>query len=226
MTDLVDQMFPPIHKKWTPEYTDFNHWKIPVPEYPLPDLSPPSPTLSARSEMSNRSTLAKLRNFRLLGPRANSINGLPSERIDENTVHNGQALESNRDSDLRQMSSFERLVSGLKRGVSPSSVSRSSYAIDSDSESEVDDRNQVDGPKKMRRRSMTSMPGSLDDLDFVIDDGEEDVHWEDGEHYKDGDYDNNGIDEYNDEAYEELSEEMAMDEDLLVATEMKKIPFL
>jgi len=123
------------------------------------------------------------------------------------------------------MSSFERLVSGLKRGVSPSSVSRSSYAIDSDSESEVDDRNQVDGPKKMRRRSMTSMPGSLDDLDFVIDDGEEDVHWEDGEHYKDVDYDNNGI-EYNDGAYGELSEEMAMDEDLLVATEMKKIPFL
>ena len=224
MTDLVDQFFPPIHKKWMPEYTDFNYWKIPVSEYPLPDLSPPSPTLSARSEISNKNTLAKLRNFRLLGSRANGINGPPSERTSERPIHNGQILESNRDPDLRQMSSFERLVSGLRRGVSPSSISRSSYTIDSDSESEADDGNQVDSPKKMRRRSMTSMPGSLDDLDFTTDD--EDVHREDQEHYEDGEYDDDGVDEYDDGLYRELSEEIAMDEDLLAATEMKKIPFL
>jgi len=122
------------------------------------------------------------------------------------------------------MSSFERLVSGLRRGVSPSSISRSSYTIDSDSESEADDGNQVDSPKKMRRRSMTSMPGSLDDLDFTIDD--EDVYREDQERYEDGEYDDDGVDEYDDGLYRELSEEIAMDEDLLAATEMKKIPFL
>lgn len=220
MTDFVDQMFPPIHKKWTSEYADFNYWKIPVSEYPLPDLSPPSPTLSARSETSNRSTLAKLRSFRLVGSRVNSINGPPSERIGECPIHNDQILESNRDPDLRQMSSFERLVSGLRRGVSPSSISRSSYTVDSDSESEADDRNQADSPKKMRRRSMTSMPGSLDDLDFTIDD--EDVHSEDQEHYEDGEYDDDDVDEYDDGLYREI----AMDEDLLAATEMKKIPFL
>jgi len=127
------------------------------------------------------------------------------------------------------MSPFERLVSGLRRGVSPSSISRSSYTIESDSESEADDRNKTDSPKKMRRRSMTSMPGSLDDFDFTIDD--EDVHWEDREHYKDGEYDDDG--EYNDDGVDEyddglhrMSEEIAMDEDLLAATEMKKIPFL
>jgi len=118
------------------------------------------------------------------------------------------------------MSSFERLVSGLRRGVSPSSISRSSYTVDSDSESEADDRNQADSPKKMRRRSMTSMPGSLDDLDFTIDD--EDVHSEDQEHYEDGEYDDDDVDEYDDGLYREI----AMDEDLLAATEMKKIPFL
>src|SRR4051812_28644081 len=67
MTDLVDQMFPPINRKWTPEYTDFNYWKTPVQEYPLPDLSPPSPALSARSDTSNQSALARLRNFSLGG---------------------------------------------------------------------------------------------------------------------------------------------------------------
>ncbi|KDQ29727.1 hypothetical protein PLEOSDRAFT_1009219, partial [Pleurotus ostreatus PC15] len=30
MTDLVDQMFPPIHRKWAAEYTDFNYWKVPI----------------------------------------------------------------------------------------------------------------------------------------------------------------------------------------------------
>lgn len=68
------------------------------------------------------------------------------------------------------------------------------------------------------------MPGSLDDLDFTIDD--EDVHREDQEHYEDGEYDDDGVDEYDDGLYGELSEEIAMDEDLLAATEMKKIPFL
>ncbi|KAH9947171.1 Lipin/Ned1/Smp2-domain-containing protein [Amylocystis lapponica] len=54
MTDLVDQMFPPIHRKWAAEYTDFNFWKTPVQEFPLPDLTPPSPALSARSDTSNQ----------------------------------------------------------------------------------------------------------------------------------------------------------------------------
>ncbi|KAJ3569096.1 hypothetical protein NP233_g5276 [Leucocoprinus birnbaumii] len=119
MTDLVDQMFPPIHKKWAPEYTDFNYWKIPVPDYPLPELTPPSPTLSARSDTSNQSTLAKLRNFRLMGSRANSLTSPPNEPIEEHPSQkaNGHLGEVNRDPDLRQMSSFERIVSGLRRSI-------------------------------------------------------------------------------------------------------------
>ncbi|KAF5363254.1 hypothetical protein D9756_000224 [Leucocoprinus leucothites] len=234
MTDLVDQMFPPIHKKWTPEYTDFNYWKVPVSDHPLPALTPPSPTLSARSDTSNQSTLAKLRNFRLMGSRANSITSPPNEPIEEHPglKTNGQVPEFNRDSDLQQMSSFERLVSGLRRSVSPSSASRYSDAVDSDSESEADDDHHVGGrDRRSRRRSMTSMPGSLDDLHFGIDDeDEEDGHWEDEEHHGDGDEydDEDGGEGYDDDGtYDgELDEEMAIDEVLLAATEMKKIPFL
>ncbi|CAE6439856.1 unnamed protein product [Rhizoctonia solani] len=59
MTDLVDQMFPPVHRRWAPEYTDFNFWRAPLPEIELPDLSPPSPALSAHSNTSAGSRLGR-----------------------------------------------------------------------------------------------------------------------------------------------------------------------
>ena len=34
MTDLVDQMFPPIHRNWVNDFTDFNYWKDPVVRWP------------------------------------------------------------------------------------------------------------------------------------------------------------------------------------------------
>ncbi len=227
MTDLVDQMFPPIHKKWAPEYTDFNYWKLPVPEYPLPDLTPPSPTLSARSDTSNRSTLAKLRNFRLMGSRPSSISGpLNGFATDSVNPSSGDIINTDpsRDPELQQMTSFERFVDGLRRSVSPSSASRSSYAADSDSESDSDGLQGGEG--RYRRRSMTSMPGSLDDLHFGLDD-EEDDHWED--HVGDDQVDGNGLgdDVGYDGAYEGGDDEdMDIDDDVLAATEMKNIPFL
>ncbi|KPV78142.1 uncharacterized protein RHOBADRAFT_32780, partial [Rhodotorula graminis WP1] len=33
MTDLVDQMFPPINRSAAPEYTDFNYWRAPLPAF-------------------------------------------------------------------------------------------------------------------------------------------------------------------------------------------------
>lgn len=74
------------------------------------------------------------------------------------------------------------------------------------------------------------MPGSLDDIHFGIEDEEDDPHWEGrgrGEHEDGEGYEGDDIGEYDDESYEgEVDEEMAIDEDLLAATEMKKIPFL
>ncbi|KAJ6538468.1 LNS2-domain-containing protein [Mycena vulgaris] len=226
MTDLVDQMFPPIHRKWTPEYTDFNYWKAPVQDFQLPDFSPPSPALSARSDTSNQSALARLRNFSLVGSRQSS-----NMRQSALNQVNGSASRSRetspppeppqRSADLRQMSSFERLSNTLsssfgqssspvstRRSLSPESRSSSSttYADseDEDGDLDADEKRR----RQQRRRSTTSMPGSLDDdLQFDMDDDEP------------GEYEEESQDAIEDE-------EEAFDEDLLAAGEMKNVPFL
>ncbi|KAF8213909.1 Lipin/Ned1/Smp2-domain-containing protein [Mycena galopus ATCC 62051] len=216
MTDLVDQMFPPIHRKWTPEYTDLNYWKVPVQDFPLPDLSPPSPALSARSDTSG--TFARIRNFSLVG---NSRQPSNIRQAALNKVNGSASRETSPppgEAELRQMSSFERLSNTLsssfgkssplsdrsRRSVSPESSSSYTYA---DSEDEEGD-DELDPEKKRRRqrRSMTSMPGSLDDeLQFDMDDEP-------------------GV--YDGESHEIEDEEEAFDEDLLAAGEMKNVPFL
>lgn len=185
MTDLVDQTFPPIHRKWTPEFTDFNYWKIPLQEYALPDLSP---------------------------------------------------LHPYRNSHLRQMSSFEKLSStlafmtginnnngdGSRRSASPD-LSSSSYA-GSDEEDGDESELGIDGRTRMKRpraRSVTSMPGTLDQMPFEMDEEEDQEHIDD--HYDEGEegYGYSG-DEHGVE--EEVEEEF--DDDLLAAGAMRKVPFL
>ncbi|KDQ64419.1 hypothetical protein JAAARDRAFT_28049 [Jaapia argillacea MUCL 33604] len=219
MTDLVDQMFPPIHRKWAPEYTDFNYWKPPMAEYPLPDLTPPSPALSARSDTSNQSTLARLRNFSL-GGRQSTIkpSGLPLR-----ATENGPE----RSSTLKQMSSFERLSSALgsfTRSSSPTpsngrrSASPSSSSGYLDSGSEDEDDGDLESQKRRRRRGRTrsmesmpgSLPGSVDDIHFGME-----------EQHEDEEYDEEEGDEEEEEA-----EEAAFDEDLLATGEMESVPFL
>lgn len=223
MTDIVDQMFPPIHRKWAPEYTDFNYWKPPMQDFPLPDLSPPSPALSARSDTSNVSTLARLRHFSLGGNRqANNVNkfALPPPATERSADKDNQSQERRNETHLRQMSSFERLSSTLAvfaQSASPVSSPRSSTPtfIDSGSEDE-DDEGDLEKQKKRWRRRRESMPGSLpgsdgsasdDDLQFGMD--------EDGE----GGY------EYDGENEEKAAAE-AFDEDFLATGEMENVPFL
>ncbi|KAF9464839.1 Lipin/Ned1/Smp2-domain-containing protein [Collybia nuda] len=226
MTDLVDQMFPPIHRKWTPEFTDFNYWKPPVQDYPLPDLSPPSPALSARSDTSNQSALTRLRNFSLVGSRQGTMQT-------SYTKDPYSGSENSRSSHLRQISSFEKLsntlgfaqtssTNGDRRSTSPESQSSGAY----DSEDDDDDPEiGADGRrrKRERRRSMTSMPGTLDEMHFGMDD-------------EDDNYEDNYNDNYGDGEDEDLEDNMiegdgdagdeAFDEDLLAAGEMKNVPFL
>lgn len=222
MTDLVDQMFPPIHRKWTPEFTDFNYWKQPVQEYALPDFSPPSPALSARSDTSNQSALARLRNFSLVGSRQGTM------RMSRSGDTYPGSENDTRNSDLRQISSFEKLSNTLgfaqtssmnsnQRSVSPESQSSGVYdSDDSDDDLEVE----ADGRhrKRERRRSMTSMPGTLDEMHFGMD---EDDNYDDN--YGDG-----GEEELEDDMIEgeEDAGDEAFDEDLLAAGEMKNVPFL
>ncbi|TFY64494.1 hypothetical protein EVJ58_g2591 [Rhodofomes roseus] len=219
MTDLVDQMFPPINRTWAAEFTDFNYWKQPMQDFPLPDLTPPSPALSARSDTSNQSTLARLRHFSLMGGRqTNNMDRFtlppPATRA---TDKDATAQERRNETHLRQMSSFERLsstLSALAQSASPISSPRSSTPtfIDSGSEDEGDEPDVE--KQKRRRRRRESMPGSLPGSDGSGSD--EDIHF--------------GVDDAGDGAYDgerevEAAEE-AFDEDFLAAGEMEKVPFL
>ncbi|KAG2135740.1 Lipin/Ned1/Smp2-domain-containing protein [Suillus bovinus] len=222
MTDIVDQMFPPIHRKWAAEFTDFNYWKTPVQQFALPDLTPPSPALSARSDTSNQSALARLRNFSLVGRRQSrdmSQFSLPPPVIArEGTPGRTMGLRSTH---LRQISSLERLSGRLVALAqsSPSSGvdsrSSSSTFLDSDEE----DVDMEDGSVRKRRprtTSMTSMPGSLDNEQFGVDGRDED---EEGYGYG---YDGGAEGGEN----EEEAAEEAFDEDFLATGEMKNVPFL
>ncbi|KAH7907501.1 LNS2-domain-containing protein [Hygrophoropsis aurantiaca] len=231
MTDLVDQMFPPIHRKWAAEFTDFNYWKQPVQEFPLPDLTPPSPALSARSDTSNQSALARLRNFSLVGTRqSNNMKqfNLPlPATAPEGTPTNGAG---HRNSHLRQMSSLERLSNRLaaltqsssssvdESGLSVSPVSRSSSSTFLDSDEEEDDEGGISKGKRPRSRSMTSMPGSLDDDMQFGGDSDGDVE----EGYG---YDDEGVGEGESGENEEEAAEEAFDEDFFTTSQMNKVPF-
>ncbi|KAG1830376.1 Lipin/Ned1/Smp2-domain-containing protein [Suillus variegatus] len=220
MTDIVDQMFPPINRQWAVEFTDFNYWKMPVQEFALPDLTPPSPALSARSDTSNQSTLARLRNFSLVGRRQSrdmtQFSLPPPVLAREGTPSRTMGLRSTH---LRQMSSLERLsgrLAALAQSSSSSGIdsrSSSSTFLDSDEE----DADVEDGSVRKRRprsTSMTSMPGSLDDGQFGEDGRDEE---EEGYGY-DGEVEGG-------ENEEEAAEE-AFDEDFLATGEMKNVPFL
>jgi phosphatidate phosphatase LPIN len=204
MTDLVDQMFPPIHRKWAPEYTDFNYWKAPMQDFDLPDLSPPSPALSARSDVS---TLSRIRNFSLVGSRQSNV---PRQIASRETSPQPEEIR------LQQMTSFERLSNtlGFRSGASsPTSLrsrspdSRSSYAVSEVEEGESEWR----ARRRERTTSMTSMPGSLDDVEFTVDEADEE---------EDGD------DDDEDNIEDDLPEDH-FDDDILAEGEMmQKVPFL
>lgn len=228
MTDLVDQMFPPIHRKWDTEYTDFNYWKTPIQDFPLPEFRPPSPALSARSDTSNQSTLARLRNFSLVGSRqANNMKQftLPPPATERG---NGPKDEDRRDGHLRQMSSLERISSTIasftssSTAASPRSASPTFLDSGSDDDDDQESSNDLEKGRKRRQRtrSMTSMPGSLpgstasdDEFHFDMDEDGEDEGGEEGEYGYEGEN-------------EEEDAEQAFYEDMLVAGEMENVPFL
>lgn len=88
-----------------------------------------------------------------------------------------------------------------------------------DSDSEGEDEDLEKGPvsqRRERRRSVTSMPGSLPGSSSSDEEGfgSEDEHEEDEDGYG-----------YDGENEEEVAEE-ALDEDLLAAGEMQNVPFL
>jgi len=226
MTDLVDQMFPPIHRHMDAHFTDFNFWRPPMDEDDLPELTPPSPTLSARSDTSNQSTLARLRNMSLMGSSKtghrkrfslppptteSSIKGTSKEDGE------GKRGSGTKDSHLRQMSSFERLSNTLSNLV-PSTSSNvaspisSPSALDSgDEEEDIDLERQVRGRTRVRRTSMPgSLPGNSDDEKDEREHGDEEGEDEE-------------VDDY---GYDAEHEEQTFDDDIFATGEMENVPFL
>lgn len=226
MTDLVDQMFPPIHRRMDAHFTDFNFWRPPMDEDDLPELTPPSPALSARSDTSNQSTLARLRNMSLMASSRTghkkqfslppptteySIEG--TSKVDDQ----GEKGPGTRDSHLRQMSSFERLSNTLSNFVSSTSSNAasptSSSVLDSgDEDDDVDLERQARGRTRARRISMPgSLPGNPED--------ERDEH----EH---GDEEREEGEEEDDYGYDAEHEEQTFDDDIFATGEMENVPFL
>lgn len=198
-------------------------------EADLPELTPPSPALSARSDTSNQSTLARLRNLSLMGSgrtghkkqsslpppvTGSHINGT-SKADDERERGPGT-----RNSHLRQISSFGRLSNTLSNFIPSTSpnatspVSSPSVLDSGDEDEDIDLERQSGGRKKVRR---TSMPGSLpgnsdnerDEHEHGDEEGEED------EDEEEGDY-----------GYDAEHEEQTFDDDILATGEMESVPFL
>ncbi|TBU47240.1 LNS2-domain-containing protein [Dichomitus squalens] len=221
MTDLVDQMFPPINRKMAAEFTDFNYWRTPIQDFPLPDLSPPSPALSARSDTSNQSTFARLRNFSLVSSRQPSSKSftLPPPATEASQQKNDTDGNEAR---LRQMSSFERLSntfasltqSSSSTAGSPHSSTPTLHDSDSEYDEEADDVEKA-RRRRQRRQSVASMPGSLpgsnpgSDDEMTFGDDEEDD--EEGDGY---------------EGENEVVPDEAFDDAIFAAGEMKNVDYI
>ena len=193
----------------------------------LPELTPPSPALSVRSDTSNRSTLARLRNMSLMGSGRTGHKkqfSLPPPTT-EASIKRALKADSGeergpgtRDSHLRQMSSFERLSNTLSNFVSTSSnvaspISSPSVLDSGDEDEDIDLERQARGRIRVRRISMPgSLPGNSDDERDEYEHGDE----ERGEESEEED----------DYGYYAEHEEQTFDDDILATGEMENVPFL
>ncbi|KDN51240.1 hypothetical protein RSAG8_00869, partial [Rhizoctonia solani AG-8 WAC10335] len=219
MTDLVDQMFPPVHRRWAPEYTDFNFWRAPLPEIELPDLSPPSPALSAHSNTSGGSRLGRFVSL-----------GRSTSRASLTNARQAKDIRNLGDTERRRTTSHPgTMIRAGTVNVRPSSplTGPAMSAEDLDAISDAEGRMQggVDIDREHRRRmSFDSMPGSFEERKWTHDVDEEDS---DELATQDGAFD--GEDEHGDEGDDEHDDEDEDEEpqfDTLATDEMEDTPFL
>ncbi|EGG04865.1 uncharacterized protein MELLADRAFT_88510 [Melampsora larici-populina 98AG31] len=178
MTDLVDQMFPPINRSSNslPEFTDFNFWRsdpssgtilnevdleeLLSPNFGNPNQSnqsiPISPALSARSYESGPTAVSRL-SFRL----ASSLSlGRKSSKIELNVS------QPKRTSTSRDDSPGPYLGSHKKRLESDVGSIRSFETVMEEESDESLRHHQV--PNRMRSDSMPgSLPGSLEEQSLL-----------------------------------------------------------
>lgn len=225
LTDLVDQMFPPVHRKTSSEFSDNNFWRTPVPDYPLPDLAPEpvSPALSARSDTAiTTSTFSRLRNFSLRQS-TGALFPLPPTPPRPGTADGGRAF--------KEMTPLDRLSNRHTR--STETLMEHTWSDDERGRmwSRSEDERERSRERRARKRlSLDSMPGSLSgspaDFDFDDEEEEEGQGGDDDEY--EGDQDEGGHeDDYEREPEDpEEAAEDGFDEDLLATGEMESVPFL
>jgi phosphatidate phosphatase LPIN len=245
MTDIVDQMFPPVNRKWAPEYTDFNYWRAPVPEYELPEAlsAPPSPTLSAsaRSDTSTQTTLSRLRHFSLgrstsRGPPIEgSISSSPGRSVSGSTFHGG--------GHVRAASSLDRLGSLLPVGNGGNYLNGQGKGRDdgrrgADNIHVNSDELLGEDVRLGRLRNRMSTDSTLGSLDSSMERGMRDPRWfkdrelQGGEDEDEDEVEDEGEgaeeegDDSDDEGDAEDAAEEAFDDDLLATGEMENVPFL
>ncbi|KAG8832137.1 hypothetical protein FRC17_001970 [Serendipita sp. 399] len=227
MTDLVDHMFPPIHRKWSPEFTDVNFWRQPIQEYDFPELlapMPPSPALSARSDASMQTGLSRLRNFSLRGNSTQQF--VPPSTSRERVVSTGSQHQRAKSSTGGGRLSPNGNSYGHSRHTSADATG---VAIPNARRTEGNDPM---GEEKARyRMSGGSMPGSYEEYPFEDDEENEDEEEEPEESDEDieddgGEDEDEGEGEYSDEeeGTHDHDQDHQFDAELLGA--MDDIPFL
>ena len=231
MTDLVDQMFPPIHRKWAPEFTDANFWRQPIAAFDFPDFrpsspqpsgtpAPPSPALSARSDASIQTGLSRLRNFSLRGGRTQP-EFVPAGTITTNGAGGPKA--------------HQRAKSSLGQGKVPNVAAHSRHTSAGGINGVTIPRTQGndDANKALNRLSGGSMPGSYEGyrLDDDYEEEEEDDEDDEDEEDEEGEYEEEDgeeeegdeVDDMDDHPDEEPEE---FDDELLAAGAMDSIPYI
>ncbi|CAK9780119.1 LNS2-domain-containing protein [Cutaneotrichosporon oleaginosum] len=129
LNDLVNEVFPPVKTKFQPQYTDFNYWKAPIADIPLPDFTPPSPALSARSDASGASRLSMLGRIATLGrrgsrsppPDAQSQTSRPTSPLLGPSITADDLEEGDNDS-LQEWGSTQAMAAARRRRDSGSSM--------------------------------------------------------------------------------------------------------
>ena len=207
-TDLVDQMFPPVHREVIPEYTDFNYWRPAIPDIAIPDLTPPqpvSPALSATSDTSGR--LSMLGRLTGIARRASR-----------------QTITGSTDDGRKATSASSRPSSPLSHPADDGS----DYGYDEDA---ISDRGEF-----LHDSRPSSMPGSFEDKGEYL--GDEFFDQRGFQRYKEAQHDQRGrspdvdlgSNHDHDDRYQHESEDddvypEMFDDDLLATGEMSKAPY-
>lgn len=220
MNDLVDQMFPPVHVRSIPEFTDFNFWRADSFEgIELPDLSPPSPALSARSDTSTRLSVFRNLTGSLRGSRSSTpvSDAAPRHGRHHSVTSSGPSsplfgpvLTS--DSELS-----EEDEDGVPGGSADAGTSAAAAAANPHSPASELRENE------RRRARASSMPGSLPDSDF-FGAGTGDVRFDELS-LDDGRAESEGGDGPRDGDDDDEDDPDQFDDDLLATGEMGSVPF-